>query len=118
MKIVRKPLLDKTTDDVLEILGVMEHEFPNTAESLPDLDSEERILYALALQAKSLKPLDILCLIGDPPNEVFYVLDGKIGVTNLKQRVLTPELIEGKIFHTIGRGATLGEAGILFNSNR
>jgi CRP-like cAMP-binding protein len=115
---VKKPTNQKTTEDVMEILGVMVHEFVSVAESLPGLDVEEMILYALSLHAKSLMPYDILCRIGEPPIEVYYVLSGNIGVTNLNNKVLTKELIEGKIFHTEVRGATLGEASILFNSNR
>jgi len=115
---VKKPTNEKTTEDVIEILGVMLHEFVSVAESLHGLDIEEMILYALALHAKCLMPFDILCRIGEPPIEVYYVLNGKVGVTNLNNKVLTQELIEGKIFHTEVRGATLGEASILFNSNR
>jgi CRP-like cAMP-binding protein len=96
----------------------MVHEFLSVAESLPGLDVEEMILYALSLQTKSLMPFDILCRIGEPPIEVYYVLSGNVGVTNLNNKVLTQELIQGKIFHTEVRGATLGEASILFNSNR
>lgn len=118
VEVVKKPTFEKTTEDVLEILGVMVHEFVSVAESLHGLDTEEMILYALSLQPKVLKPFDILCRIGEPPIEVYYVLHGKVGVTNLNQKVLTQELIEGKIFHTETRGATLGEASILFNSNR
>lgn len=83
-----------------------------------DMDDEEYILFGLSLQLKKYKPYQALCRIGEVPNEIYYVVDGKIAVTNLGSLYYNKDMLEGNVFHYEGNGSTLGESSILFFSNR
>lgn len=82
------------------------------------LDDLALLLLAFSLRFKEFTPLEVLCKLGETPNEVFYVLAGKIAVTNLTTREIDFDSLEGKIYHYETRGAVVGEASILYNSNR
>lgn len=93
-------------------------EFASFRENRRGLDDQEYIILALSLKLREYSPWEPLCRIGDAPNEIYYVLSGKVAVTSANAVVYTEEALEGKIFHNEGPGATLGEASILYNSNR
>jgi CRP-like cAMP-binding protein len=93
-------------------------EFASFRENRRGLDDQEYLMYALSLRYREYKPWEPLCRIGDAPNEIYYVLSGKVAVTSVNALNYTEEALEGKIFHNEYPGATLGEASILYNSNR
>ena len=76
------------------------------------------MVYLLSLTLKTFNKHEALCRIGEAPTSVFYLFEGQIGVTNLNNQVFNTEILKDKIFHTEAKGATLGDASILFNSNR
>lgn len=78
----------------------------------------ELLLLAFSIKFKEYSPLDIICRIGDTPNEIYYVLDGKIAVTNLTNKIISEDTLEAATFHHEYKGSVLGEASILYNSNR
>lgn len=112
-----KPTSEKTLADVLNILRVM-NEFLTFRENYRGLEEQEIIVYALCLTLREYKTFSPLCRVGESPLEVFYVWDGKIGVTNLSNRTFDEESLKDRIFHTEARGATIGDASILFSVNR
>lgn len=93
-------------------------EFASFRENRRGLDDQEYLILALSLRYREYKPWEALCRIGDAPSEIYYVLEGKIAVTSVNAVTYTEEALQDKIFHNEGAGATLGEASILYNSNR
>lgn len=112
-----KPIEDKTLEDVLLALRALD-QFSSFSEYRNGLDDQEFIIIGLCLRYKAFDSYEAVCRIGEAPTEIFYVLDGVIGVTNLTNRFFSEEILDGKVFHTESSGATLGEASILYNSNR
>lgn len=117
IQVINKPTFSKTLEDTISILTTMAG-FPNFIENYRKLDVDQLVVFALSLTLHEFEPYEAVCRIGEAPTEVFYVLTGKIGVTNLNNKILTAEIIGDKIFHSEGKWSTLGEASILFNSNR
>lgn len=87
-------------------------------EHFANLDREQLVVFCLALAVHRYEPYQAVCRMGEPPTEVFYVLGGKVAVTNVNNKILNAEILEGRIFHLEEKGATLGDASILFSSNR
>ena len=87
-------------------------------EHFANLDREQLLVFCLALTVHRYEPFQAVCRMGEPPTEVFYVLGGKVAVTNVNNKILNAEILEGRIFHFEEKGATLGDASILFSSNR
>lgn len=118
MKLVcSKPTKSRDLEDVILIIRWMK-EVATFAEFAPYMGEQELIVYCLCLRLRQLKPFEPLCRIGEAPYEVFYVLDGQIGVTSLNSEVYNAKILEDKVFHTEKKGATIGEASILYNSLR
>jgi signal-transduction protein with cAMP-binding, CBS, and nucleotidyltransferase domain len=87
-------------------------------EHYENLDPEQLMVFCLALVVHRFEPYQAVCRMGEPPSEVFYILEGKVAVTNVNNKILNEEVLEGRIFHFEEKGATLGDASILFSSNR
>ena len=112
-----KPTENKTLEDCLNVLKWLET-FRNFEENWCELDSQEAIFYALSVRFKVYKPYEALCRVGELPTDIFYILEGKIAVTNLNNVIFNSDILEGNVFHNEGKGACLGETSILYNSNR
>lgn len=93
-------------------------EFPAFQEFAHALDEQELIVFCLCLKLRMLEQYEAVCRLGDQPHEVFYILDGKIAVTNVNENIYNEVILKDKIFHLESKGATLGEASILYNSCR
>lgn len=93
-------------------------QFAAFTEFAPALDEQELIVFCLCLKLKTLNQYEALCRLGEQPHEVFYILDGHIAVTNVNQSIYTEAALKDRIFHLETKNATLGEASILYNSNR
>ena len=57
------------------------------------------IVFALSIHFKWYNPFETICRIGDMPNEVYYVVEGKIAVTNLSNSIMNSDILEDKVFH-------------------
>jgi signal-transduction protein with cAMP-binding, CBS, and nucleotidyltransferase domain len=102
---------------VLFVLALMS-QYRTFMEHFADLDREQLVVFCLALAVHPYEPFQAVCRMGEPPTEVFYVLAGKLAVTNVNNKILNAEVLEGRVFHLEEKGATLGDASILFSSNR
>lgn len=116
-EICSKPTKSRSLDDVLTIVRECK-EFQSFVEFAPFLDEQELIVFCLCLKVRSLDKYEGLCRVRELPLEVFYILDGEIGVTNVSASNYTEDLLKDKIFHVERRGSTVGEASILYNSTR
>lgn len=116
-EVCSKPVKSRSLDDVTAIVRWMK-EVATFAEFAPRMDEQELIVYCLCLKLRELERFEPLCRIGELPYEVFYVLDGQIGVTNVSAEVFSAHILQDKVFHTETKGATIGEASILYNSMR
>lgn len=112
-----KNIKERTLDDLFVIFKAMTN-FESFTEYAGGMDAQETIIFCLSLCWNTYAQHEALCRVGEPPNEVFYVLDGKIAVTSVNAREFTPLILQDKIFHMESTGSTLGEASIIFNSNR
>lgn len=112
-----KPLQQKTVEDAVAILKALE-EFQVYRELKGGLDDMALLLLAFSIKFKEFAPLEIVCRLGETPNEVFYVLEGKLAVTNVTTKQISFESLQDKIFHYETGGSVVGEASILYNSNR
>ena len=104
-------------DDLNYVLRALEN-FQVFREFKGELDTEELLFLILSIRFKKFKYLDVICSIGEIPNEVYYVLEGKIAVTNIPSKVINIDDLNNNIFHFEGKGSVLGEASILYSSNR
>ena len=112
-----RPPDQKSLDDLVFALAIMS-QYRTFLEHFANLDSEQLVVFLLALAVHQYEPYQAVCRMGEPPTEVFYVLGGKVAVTNVNNKILNAEILEGRIFHLEEKGATLGDASILFSSNR
>ena len=107
----------RTLDDVVVVVKWMK-EVPSFLEFAPYMDEHQLIVYCLCLKLRIIRQYEALCKIGEMPYEVFYVLEGQIGVTNLNVETYNASNLEDRVFHQESKGATIGEASILYNSMR
>lgn len=116
-RISSKRTEDKTAEDCFMILKALDT-FSSFHEHWSGLECQEALFYALSAKLKLFEPFDALCRVGEQPTEIYYLLNGQIAVTNISNAIFNQEVLEGKIFHLEGGGATLGEMSILYNSTR
>ncbi len=116
-KIGSKNTEDKTAEDCFMILKAL-NTFASFHEHWSGLECQEALFYALSAKLKLFETFEALCRIGEQPTEIYYILTGQIAVTNMSNAIFNEEVLEGKIFHLEGKGATLGEMSILYNSTR
>lgn len=112
-----KPIPKKTVEDACLLLKTLEL-FQVYRELKSSLDDMSLLVLAFSLKFKEFMPMEILCRLGETPSEVFYILDGKVAVTNLASREISLDSLDGKVFHYESKGSVVGEASILYNSNR
>ena len=108
---------DKTLEDMRLIIGVLNsyQGFKESSTSLSDIDF---ILIGLQVEFKEYKPYQSLCRAGEQATEAYYVLVGKIAVTNRVSKYYDEALLEGAIFHFERGGSSLGEEGVTYGTNR
>lgn len=83
------------------------------------MDDQEIVLFALMLTSKNYAPYQTLCRRGEAPNQVFFVVEGKIAVTALSsKKPFDEDSLKNRILHSEGKFSTLGEASIMFNWSR
>jgi hypothetical protein len=117
VEICRKSVASRTLEDILNIIRAKK-EFPSFQEFAGSLDEDQLIVFCLCLKLKTLESYEPLCRLGEQPYEVFYILDGKIAVTNVNESIYNEKALTDRIFHIETKGSTLGEASILYNSCR
>lgn len=110
-------MAEKNLSDVFIILRAMD-EFEMFKELKASFGDQELLLLALSIKFKEFKPLDTICRIGDTPQEIYYVLGGQIAVTNVTHKNISHDSLKDHTFHYETKGSVLGEASILYNSNR
>lgn len=117
-KLCSIPTGKKTIEDILTILAGMKI-FKSFVEQRQGLDDQDLLILGLSIKYKVFQTLQPLCKIHEIPNEVYYVLGGKIAVTNKNEEIFKLEQLEiSKVFHYEQKGIVLGEESILYNSTR
>lgn len=112
-----KPTSEKTLEDLLQVLRAA-CEFSSFSQYYSKMTEQEVVIYLLSISLETYKKFDVLCRIGDSPSNVYYLYEGSVAVTNLSNQVFTEALMADKVFHIETKGATLGEASILYGSMR
>jgi len=68
---------------------------------------------AFASSSKTYKKYEPVCLVNDPSNHVFFVLDGKIGVFGGSRKTAYNEDDISKMLGSISPGCVFGEIGVI-----
>ena len=92
--------------------------FKSFKESNPSISDFDFILIGLQVEFKEYKPYQSLCRLGEPSIETYYVLEGSISVCNVSLKNYDEANTKGHIMHSEGKGANLGEEGVMYGSNR
>lgn len=113
-----KPVAERGSSDMLRILKGM-CLFASFKEHFHNLSEWDLLHVALLMRHRRLSEGEVLCLIGEPSNDCYYLLRGEIGViTNVNTNYGDPEDVKANILTVMGVGACVGESGVMFNSNR
>ncbi len=112
-----KPTNEKTLEDLLQILRAVS-EFESFKQYFHKMSEQEVVIYLLSISMEKFDKYEAICRIGDAPTNVYYVYEGLVAVTNLANQNFSESIMADRVFHTESKGATLGEASILYGSMR
>lgn len=104
-------------NDVRVILKAF-HSFSSFTEAKDNLELMALLTLGLTARVKRVKPLEVLCSIGEVPSEVFYIFEGKIAVTSIPRANVSWENLSTYDCQFESRGSVLGEASVLYASRR
>lgn len=102
---------------MVKTIGVL-NSFEGFKESSTSLSDIEFILIGLQVEFREYKPYQSLCRAGEQATEAYYVLSGKIAVTNRVSKYFDEAILEGAVFHYENGGSSLGEEGVTYGTNR
>ena len=94
------------------------NQFKNFHEPSQKISEIDLIQIALYIKLKEYKPYEAICRTGDFPTEIYYILSGKIAVTSVVRKYYNEDILKNNTFHNEGTGSTLGQEGVIYNSNR
>jgi len=67
---------------------------------------------------KTYKPMEPIFEALSPSIDVFLILKGKVVIVNTRKKIYTEEILDQYGIITLGPKSSLGETGVLYNSNR
>lgn len=106
-----------TLEDAVLFVSVLQ-EFKFFADYMTRLTDLDWLALGLGCVVKKYPPFKPICRIWDPSKTVYFNLEGDIGVVLERFGTFTKEIMDEHSVAVLKPGVSIGEIGVLYNSNR